>query len=49
MMSRAGWTSRSVKIGERVTVIMSPLRNGQPGGVVTEVATPDGTPIGRNT
>jgi hypothetical protein len=42
MMSRAGWTSRSVKVGERVTVIMSPLRNGQPGGLLHEVTFSNG-------
>lgn len=44
-----GWRPSTIKAGMRITVTLHPLRNGQPGGVVTEVATPDGTPIGRNT
>ncbi|HEU4651684.1 MAG TPA: DUF6152 family protein, partial [Croceibacterium sp.] len=42
MMSRGGWTSRTVKAGDVVTVIVAPLRDGQPGGLVLEVTLPDG-------
>lgn len=42
MMSRAGWTSRSVKAGEQVTTLIAPLRDGRPGGMVLEVRFPDG-------
>ena len=44
-----GWRPSTIKAGMRVTVVLHPLRNGQPGGVVSEVTMPDGTPIGRNT
>ena len=42
MMSRGGWTSRTIKPGDVVTVIAAPLRDGQPGGLVLEVTLPDG-------
>ena len=44
-----GWRPSTIKAGMRITVVLHPLRNGQPGGVVSEVTMPDGTPIGRNT
>jgi hypothetical protein len=31
-LTRAGWTKRTFKEGDRVTVVVSPLRNGDPGG-----------------
>src|SRR5687768_10387862 len=42
MMSRGGWTSRTVKAGDVVTVVVAPLRDGRPGGLVLEVTLPDG-------
>ena len=42
MMSRGGWTSRTVKAGDVVSVVVAPLRDGQPGGLVLEVTLPDG-------
>ena len=42
MLARGGWTSRSVKFGDTVTTIVSPLRDGQPGGLLLELDFPDG-------
>ena len=42
MMSRGGWTSRTVKSGDQVTVVVSPLRDGKPGGLVLELTLPNG-------
>ena len=42
MMSRGGWTSRTMKAGDAVTVIVAPLRDGRPGGLVLEVTLPNG-------
>ncbi len=42
MMSRGGWTSRTIKTGDNVTVYVSPLRDGKPGGLVLEVVLPSG-------
>ena len=42
MMSRGGWTSRTIKPGDKVTAIMAPLRDGKPGGLLLEVILPGG-------
>lgn len=42
MMSRGGWTARTIKKGDVVTVYVSPLRNGTAGGLVLEVVLPSG-------
>ncbi|MGX7895222.1 DUF6152 family protein [Tsuneonella sp. HG222] len=42
MMSRGGWSSRTIKAGDQVTVYVSPLRNGTAGGLVLEVVLPSG-------
>lgn len=42
-----GWRPSTLKAGDRITVLVNPLRNGQPGGVVVTATTADGTPIGR--
>jgi len=43
-----GWRPSTLKAGMVVSVSINPLRNGQPGGVVIDVTTPDGKPIGHN-
>jgi hypothetical protein len=45
-LSRQGWTKRSVKAGEKVTLIVHPLRDGQPGGSLVKVTLPDGKVVG---
>lgn len=42
MMSRGGWTSRTIKSGDMLTVVVAPLRDGRPGGLVLEVTLPSG-------
>lgn len=37
-----GWRPRTLKPGDRISVRINPLRNGQPGGAVVDVTTPDG-------
>ena len=44
-----GWRPGTLKAGQRITVTRNPLRNGRPGGVVRDVTTADGKPIGTNT
>ena len=44
-----GWRPGSLKAGMEVSVTLNPLRNGKPGGVVRDVTTADGKPIGSNT
>jgi len=43
-----GWRPRTLRPGAAVRVRLNPLRNGSPGGVVVDVTTADGTPIGTN-
>jgi hypothetical protein len=42
MMARGGWSSRTIKPGDMLTVIVAPLRDGKPGGLVLEVTLPSG-------
>lgn len=42
VMTREGWTKRSFKAGDKVTVVARPLRNGAPGGSL-RTATMDAT------
>ena len=42
MLTRAGWTSRSIKAGETVKAIVAPLLSGEPGGLLLEVTLSDG-------
>lgn len=43
MLHRGGWSSRTVKAGDVVTAIMSPLRDGRAGGLLLELTLPNGT------
>ncbi|OJY63562.1 MAG: hypothetical protein BGP16_01385 [Sphingobium sp. 66-54] len=42
MLHRGGWSSRTVKPGDVVTAVMSPLRDGQPGGLLLQLTLPNG-------
>ncbi|MEO0061990.1 MAG: hypothetical protein RLZZ08_550 [Pseudomonadota bacterium] len=42
MMSRIGWTSRTIKAGDMVGVVVAPLRDGRAGGLALEVTLPSG-------
>jgi hypothetical protein len=44
-----GWRPGSLKAGMEINVTLNPLRNGKPGGVVRDVTTAEGKPIGTNT
>jgi hypothetical protein len=43
---RAGWTSKTVKPGDKVTVTAHPVRTGEPGGMFVNVTLPDGRVLG---
>jgi hypothetical protein len=45
-LMRKGWKPASLKPGDQVTIIVNPLRDGQPGGLVISVTGPDGKIIG---
>jgi len=42
MLQRQGWRSTAIKAGDKVTAVVSPLLDGQPGGLLLEVTLPDG-------
>jgi hypothetical protein len=42
MLRRAGWKSTDVRPGDAVTAVVAPLLNGDPGGLLLELAMPDG-------
>ena len=44
---RRGWKPETLKAGDKITVVVNPLRDGQAGGQIVSVTGPDGTPIGR--
>jgi hypothetical protein len=41
-MTRSGWTDKSLKVGEQVTVIALPVKNGNPAGRILEVVLSSG-------
>ncbi len=45
-LRRDGYAKGSMAPGDKVTVYMSPLRNGEKGGAITAVVLPDGTMLG---
>ena len=42
-LTRQGWRRSSLKVGERITVRIAPLRNGSPGGLFLDLTKADGT------
>lgn len=48
-MMREGWKPRSVVPGDKVTVVMNPLKNGEHGGNLVTVTKADGTVLGKFT
>lgn len=43
---RHGWRPASLKPGDKITVVINPLRDGRPGGQIISAIGPDGKPIG---
>jgi len=43
---RQGWKRTSLKIGDKVTLVLNPLRDGKPGGLFNAVTLPDGAILG---
>lgn len=46
-LARAGWTSKTVKPGDKVSVTVRPMRNGDPGGLFVSITLPDGRVLGQ--
>jgi hypothetical protein len=45
-MYRAGYRNNMIKVGDRITVYVAPLRDGSEGGYVTAATTASGTRFG---
>jgi len=43
---RHGWKPSSVKPGDKITVVVNPLRDGRPAGQIVSAIGSDGKPIG---
>jgi hypothetical protein len=43
---RHGWKPDSLRPGDKITVVINPLRDGRPGGQIVSAIGPDGKPIG---
>lgn len=42
ILNRAGWKFNMIKPGDRITVIVSPLRNGEPAALLKQIMLADG-------
>ena len=42
-LKRQGWKSSSIKPGDRVTLVLNPLKDGSKGGLFVSITLPDGT------
>ena len=46
MLTRTGWKSNMLKPGDKVTVVLNPLKNGGPSGRLVRVTLPNGRVMG---
>lgn len=44
---RNGWRPRTLKAGDRITVVIHPMRDGSRGGLYVSATAADGTPFGK--
>jgi hypothetical protein len=42
ILDRSGWKWNMIKVGDRITVIIAPLKSGRPGGLLKQVTLSDG-------
>ena len=42
ILARKGWSAKTFKPGDKITVTMHPMKDGVPSGLVTNVTLPDG-------
>jgi uncharacterized protein DUF6152 len=45
-MAKAGWKSTLIKPGDTVTVVVNPLKSGEPGGIFVSITLADGRTLG---
>jgi hypothetical protein len=46
ILMQAGWKFTDVKVGDKITVVLSPLRSGEAGGLLAQVTVRDGRVLG---
>jgi hypothetical protein len=46
VLMRSGWKKNTLKPGDRVKLLINPLRSGEPGGNLILLTLPDGTTLG---
>ena len=46
-LSREGWRSSTLKAGDKISVLVFPLRNDEKGGQYISVTLPDGSKLGQ--
>jgi hypothetical protein len=46
ILQQSGWKFKDLKFGDKVSVSISPLRNGDPGGLLIQATLPDGRVLG---
>ena len=46
ILMQSGWKFKDLKYGDKVTVKLSPLRDGKPGGLLVQVTLADGRVLG---
>ena len=44
-LGRRGWTKNTFKPGDRIKVVIWPLKSGEPGGTLQRATFPDGTEV----
>ena len=46
ILMQGGWTFKDLKAGDKITVVISPLKSGQQGGLLSRITMPDGRVLG---
>ena len=46
ILQQSGWKFKDLKHGDKITVRISPLKSGQPGGLLVQATLPDGRTLG---
>lgn len=46
ILMQAGWKFTDIKVGDKITVVLSPLRSGEAGGLLAQVTLRDGRVLG---
>ncbi len=46
MLARSGWRSSTIKPGDKVSIVVYPLRNNEKGGHYISITLPDGRTLG---